>query len=376
MKRQAVILGSGKIGGAVARLLARTGDYRVWVADKDTSALARLPTHPDIATETLDVADEAALSAFLKGKERVLSACPYYINPGIARAALSAGVSYFDLTEDRATTEAVMETANAPRDGQIFMPQCGLAPGFISILAHDLCRGYDELETVKMRVGALPMYPSNMMLYNLTWSTDGLINEYCNPCEAIVERQRTEVLALEGLENFSLDGHNYEAFNTSGGLGTLCDTLDGKVRALNYKTVRYRGHQYLMRFLVNELRLKHDRATMKHLLENAVPITMQDVTLTFCTVSGWIDGQFIQRSDARKIYNRAIDGETWSSIQITTAAGICAVVDLQADGLLPRSGFVRQEQVPLDAFLANRFGAFYRTAPDEHHDAQIQNSDN
>ena len=94
-----------------------------------------------------------------------------------------------------------------------------------------------------MRVGALPQFPTNALTYNLTWSTDGLINEYCNPCEAIHDGERMHVLPLEGIEHFSLDGVRYEAFNTSGGLGTLCDTLDGRVRELNYKTIRYQGHR-------------------------------------------------------------------------------------------------------------------------------------
>ena len=80
-----------------------------------------------------------------------------------------------------------------------------------------------------MRVGALPLFPSNALKYNLTWSTDGLINEYCNPCQAIHDGQLREVWPLEGLEQFSLDGVEYEAFNTSGGLGTLCETLRGRV---------------------------------------------------------------------------------------------------------------------------------------------------
>ena len=107
------------------------------------------------------------------------------------------------------------------------MPQCGLAPGFISIAAYHLTRLFDKLDAVYMRVGALPQFPSNALKYNLTWSTDGLINEYCNPCEAIHDGRRIDVLPLEGLEHFSLDGVRYEAFNTSGGLGTLCETLDG-----------------------------------------------------------------------------------------------------------------------------------------------------
>ena len=79
-----------------------------------------------------------------------------------------------------------------------------------------------------MRVGALPQFPTNALNYNLTWSTDGLINEYCNPCEAIHEGKLIEVLPLEGIEQFSLDGITYEAFNTSGGLGTLCETLPAR----------------------------------------------------------------------------------------------------------------------------------------------------
>jgi hypothetical protein len=96
-------------------------------------------------------------------------------------------------------------------------------------------KSFDSVDTVKLRVGALPQYPSNALNYNLTWSTDGVINEYCEPCEAIVNGLRREVPALAELEEFSLDGVTYEAFNTSGGLGTLCETLEGKVRNLNYR---------------------------------------------------------------------------------------------------------------------------------------------
>jgi saccharopine dehydrogenase-like NADP-dependent oxidoreductase len=210
-----------------------------------------------------------------------------------------------------------------------------------------------------MRVGALPQFPTGALKYNLTWSTDGLINEYCNPCDAIHEGRRIELLPLEGYEQFSLDGVRYEAFNTSGGLGTLCETLEGKVRELNYKTVRYTGHCNQVLLLVNELRLSQRRDLLKDILEYAVPVTFQDVVVTFCTVTGRRDGQLVQYTDARKIYHQHIGGENWSAIQITTAAGICAVLDLHAAGRLPTRGFVRQEQVDFDEFLANRFGRHY-----------------
>ena len=197
------------------------------------------------------------------------------------------------------------------------------------------------------------------MKYNLTWSTDGLINEYCNPCEAIHDGKPIEVLALEGLEQFSLDGVRYEAFNTSGGLGTLCQTLDGSVRELNYKTIRYMGHRDLAVLLVRELDLGQRRDLFKNILEHALPITFQDVVVTFCTVTGWQNEQFVQITDARKIYHQYIDGENWSAIQITTAAGVCAVLDLFVFGKLPNTGFLRQEQVAFDDFMNNRFGKLY-----------------
>ena len=166
-------------------------------------------------------------------------------------------------------------------------------------------------------------------------------------------------MPLEGLEHFSLDGVRYEAFNTSGGLGTLCETLDHKVRELNYKTVRYQGHRQLMSFLMNELRMSERREMLKDILETSVPITFQDVVVTFCTVSGWRNNDLVQVSDARKVYADEIDGENWSAIQITTAAGICTVLDLHVTGKLPEAGFVTQENVNLQDFLANRFGRHY-----------------
>ena len=366
---QLLLLGAGKIGGAIAKLLAHCGDYDVLVGDIEQRALDRLTQSLGglkLKTVKLDISDSAALRQAMEKVQTVVSACTFDANVRIAEAALATGASYFDLTEDVATTKAIQNFAVSAKDGQIFMPQSGLAPGFICIAAYDLTRGFDKLDEVRMRVGALPQFPSNAMKYNLTWSTDGLINEYCNLCEAIHEGKKIDILPLEGLEHFSLDGMDYEAFNTSGGLGTLCDTLAGKVRTLDYKTVRYEGHRELMAFLVNSMRLSERRAILKDILENAVPITLQDVVLIFCTVTGYRNGYLTQVTDARKIYHKQMFGEHWSAIQITTASAMCAVVDLHVAGKLPDRGFVRQEQVSLDAFLANRFGQHYVT--DQVHD--------
>lgn len=355
------LLGAGHIGQTIARWLSQTGDFSLTVADQSQAALDKLGSTP-VQRVLLQDASPQAMADVLRGQDAVINALPYFMAVQVAQAAKAAGCHYFDLTEDVAATKAIQALAVGAE--QAFMPQCGLAPGFIGIVAHHLASRFDSLDEIKMRVGALPAFPTNALKYNLTWSVDGLINEYCHPCESIHQGQRTAMLALEGLEHFSLDGVEYEAFNTSGGLGTLCETLHGKVRSLDYKSVRYPGHRDLMQFLLTDLQLASDQEKLKGILRQAVPTTMQDVVLVFVTVSGTRQGVYVQDVFARKIFaHRATETEdALSAIQITTAAGICTVVDLFREGKLPQRGFVRQEQVSLKDFLANRFGKAYEQA--------------
>src|SRR5262245_3833922 len=336
-----LLLGPGKIGRMVAKLLSHAGDFDVVVGDVNEQALDRIRRQSGVTTRRMDAREPAALAESLHDRDTVVSALDFRSNPPVAAAAVSAGLNYFDLTEDVETTRRVREIARSFRPGRVVMPQCGLAPGFIAIVASRLTKALEAIDTVHMRVGALPQFPSNALNYNLTWSTDGLINEYCNLCEAIHDGRHIDVLPLEGLETFSMNGVRYEAFNTSGGLGTLCDTLNGRVRELNYKTIRYPGHRDLVMFLVNDLVLSRRRDVLKDILEQAIPVTFQDLVVTFCTVTGQRNQQLVQVSDARTIYSRRIDGEAWSAIQITTAAGVCAALDLALSGRVPHDGFVR-----------------------------------
>jgi saccharopine dehydrogenase-like NADP-dependent oxidoreductase len=350
------IAGAGLIGHTIAHMLRETGDYEVAALDRDAKALDKLAAQ-GIPVERVDSADAAALGRALAGYDVLVNALPYYLAVSAASAAKRAGVHYFDLTEDVRATRAIRSLADGA--DRVFMPQCGLAPGFIGIAAHALASRFTEIRDVKMRVGALPQFPTNALKYNLTWSVDGLINEYCQPCEAIRDGRMQAVQPLEGLEHFSLDGVEYEAFNTSGGLGTLCETLAGRVESLDYKSVRYPGHRALMQFLLEDLRLAADRDTLKSILRRAVPATGQDVVLIFMTVTGMREGQLVQEVFTRKIFAKTVCGMPMSAIEITTAGAMCAVLDLFRDKTLPQKGFVRQEQVPLDAFLANRFGQVY-----------------
>ncbi len=359
-----LILGAGKIGSLISGLVAESGDYSVQVADvSEEVARSVVTAHglPNMEAFSVDAREKSALAAHLARHrvDAVISSLPFYCNVGVAEAARVAGAHYFDLTEDVEVTRGVRALAEgAPH---AFVPQCGLAPGFVSIAANSLISHFETLRSVKLRVGALPQNPNNVLKYSLTWSTEGLINEYGNPCEAIVDGRRTELAPLEGLEEISIDGKLYEAFNTSGGLGSLGDTHGARAQSMDYKTMRYPGHCALMRLLMNDLKLNHDRATLKRVLENAVPQTLQDVVIVYIAVAGQQDGQLREETYVSRIYPQVIAGRLWSAIQVTTAAGITAVVDLVLANPHRYRGFVRQEDFALSDVLANRFGRHYAT---------------
>lgn len=359
--RDVLVIGAGKIGALSAFLLTQAGDYHVFLADVrvDNSQLKNLPLRPNLKHVTLDAQDEKAVAAFLKKHPvgTIVSSLPYYCNVAIAKVAAAHGLNYFDLTEDASTSRAISEIA---RDSAAaFVPQCGLAPGFISIAANELMCDFPQLHSVKLRVGALPININNAFQYSLTWSTDGLINEYGNLCQAIEGGAEVILLPLDDLEEIKIDGLTYEAFNTSGGIGTLVDTYIGKVKHLSYKTIRYPGHCNKMRLLMNDLRLNEDRPTLKRILENSIPMTLQDVVLVYVSVTGTKDNQFIEESYVRKFYPKEMDGYRWSAIQLTAASGLCAILDLVLSSPGKYRGLVRQEQFTLKDLTENRFGRYY-----------------
>lgn len=361
-----LVLGAGKIGSLIAGLLEESTDYAVILADSRPGAAAEVAAAHEnrgkaggIQALDLDATRLPDVESALRELkvDAVVSSLPYYCNEVVARAARSAGTHYFDLTEDVRSATAVLGIArDAPN---AFAPQCGLAPGFISIAAAELIRHFESVRTVKLRVGALPQHPNNVLKYSLTWSTEGLINEYGNLCQSIVNGEAQRVLPLEGLEEIEIDGTLYEAFNTSGGLGSLAESFGVGVESMDYKTMRYPGHCEQMRLLMNGLKLNHDRDTLKRILENSVPQTLQDVVIVYAAVTGLQEGELREENYVNKVYPQVIGGRLWSAIQITTAGGICAVLDLVLRHPERYRGFVRQEQFPLADVLANRFGRYY-----------------
>lgn len=357
-----LIIGAGKIGTLIACMLSESNRYNVYLADMaiDSFDPSHLGTQSEAITLlALKAEEKNTLTELIKRYKiaAIVSSLPYFANFPVAVAARENQVHYFDLTEDISNTEKVIELAlNSP---SAFVPQCGLAPGFISIVAHEYMQHFDTLDSVLMRVGALPVYPNNSLKYSLTWSTDGLINEYGTSCFGIKNGKKITLQPLEGKETIQIDGLLYEAFNTSGGLGTLAKTYESRVKTMNYKTLRYPGHCDKMRFLMNDLKLNDHRQILKEMLERAIPKTTQDVVLIYVAVSGKKNREFIEETFVRKIYPMEFVGKSWSAIQRTTASGLCSVLDTVMNHSNKYKGLVLQEQFTLSDITENYFGKCY-----------------
>lgn len=357
--KKILVLGAGKIGSLIAFLLANSKKYHVYLADINTDNSFLKNEIPNLEKIKLNASNHNDVGQFLQktNVDAIASCLPYYCNIDVINVAKEFNVNYFDLTED---TETAKAAAHASKNADAsFVPQCGLAPGFISIVANHLMKDFPELDTVKMRVGALPLNISNALQYSLTWSTDGLINEYGNLCQAIENFEEVKLLPLDDLEEIKIDGLTYEAFNTSGGIGTLVNTYKGKVKQLSYKTIRYPGHCEKMRFLMNDLKLNYDRDTLKRILENVIPKTSQDVVLVYASVTGKEHNHFYEKNYVKKFYPKTINSVYWSAIQLTTASALCAVLDMVLAAPDKYKGLVKQEQFSLEALTQNTFGEYY-----------------
>lgn len=356
-----LIVGAGKIGSLIAAILANSNDYQVTLADIsiDSSQAMRLKKTPHLDLIKLNAENSNEVSGFLRKNKikTIVSSLPYYCNIPIAMAAKEFNLNYFDLTEDTRSAGAINELARTVNSA--FVPQCGLAPGFISIVANHLIQHFPKLDTVKMRVGALPINISNALQYSLTWSTDGLINEYGNLCYGLDDGKTVQLLPLDDLEEIQIDGLTYEAFNTSGGIGSLATTYADRVKQLNYKTIRYPGHCEKMRFLMNDLQLNQNRDTLKRILENVIPKTAQDVVLVYVSATGMQDNQLMEENYVRKFYPKTVYGLEWTAIQLTTASSLCAVLDIVTHQPDKFRGLVTQEQISLEALTTNRFGNYF-----------------
>lgn len=348
------VLGLGKIGHLAAEMLAADG-FTVTAVDSRETVTPRFDVF-----QRIDVADDAALDKLARDHDAFLSCLPYHLNARIATCAHRHGIHYFDLTEDVTTTRHIRTLAGSSRG--VMAPQCGLAPGFIGIVGAWLAHGFDDVRSIRLRVGALPQHPSGLLGYAFNWSPEGVVNEYLNDCEVIEEGVHKTVSAMEWIETLHIDGRRLEAFTTSGGLGTMCETFAGRVANLDYKTIRYPGHVALMNFFFHELLLRERRELAGEILAYAKPPVDADVVYIHAAAEGTAEGRLQRREFVRGYRPKDIAGARRTAIAWTTAGSVAAVIDLVRRGTLRDRGFLKQEEIPFENFLATAPGRLFAEA--------------
>lgn len=354
MIKSVAVLGLGKVGTLVATLLH---EAKFNVTGIDNSKGRKFA----FKTISGNLSDKKFLNDTLKNFDAVISALPYRLNKQVVQIAHAYGVHYFDLTEDVPTSDYIKSLSKSSR--AVLAPQCGLAPGFIAIVGSSLAKNFDKLRSIELRVGALPQSPKGQLGYAFNWSAEGVVNEYLNDCYVMADGAIKSVPAMQDLEKIIIEGKTFEAFTTSGGLGTMCETYKGKVDKLNYKTIRYPGHMKLMRFFFHELLMKDNRIEAGEILVNACPPVNDDVVYVHAAVEGWRNvgnkKQLAKEEFVQAYYPKKIAGTEWRAISWTTAASVCAVVEMVAKGKLPKKGFIKQEDISLADFLKTKNGSLY-----------------
>jgi lysine 6-dehydrogenase len=249
------VIGAGKQGAACAYdLLLQPGTKSVILADKDLghvpSFLDRFKSGGVLELLCLDLADSKSLEATMGGVDAVLSAAPYYLNYDVARLAVKAGRHFADLGGN---TDIVFQQKkldpDARQKGVTVVPDCGVAPGMVNILAAEGIRRLDETASVKIYVGGLPQQPEPPLNYMVVYSLEGTFDYYTSPAWVLRAGKRTQVEALSELEHivFPDPVGKLEAFHTGGGMSTLPFTYEGKITTMEYKTLRYPGHVAIMK---------------------------------------------------------------------------------------------------------------------------------
>lgn len=243
-----LVLGAGRMGlGAVHDLVSQTDVTEVTVADFDRSKADEIAArYPEKARAAqIDCKDHAAVVALMRGHASAISCVNYWLNEGLARAAVEAGTHFCDLGGNNDVVDAELALdAEARAAGVNIIPDCGLAPGMVAVLAAHGALKFETLDAIHIRVGGLPQTPKPPLDYQMVFSVEGLINEYIEPARVIRDGKVTIVDSMTELEtlHFPEPFGTMEAFQTSGGTSTLVETFLGKVQDLDYKTIRYPGH--------------------------------------------------------------------------------------------------------------------------------------
>ncbi len=364
-----ILIGAGMMGQAIAHYIASHDDVaEIIVADRELSRAERIAQRlrdTRIVPRRLDVSAPGAVREAMQGSDVAISAVPYFFNLNLARAAVESGVSFCDLGGNNRIVAGELALDEQAREaGVTIIPDCGLAPGLVNILAAAAVEDLDTAESVSIRVGGLPQHPRPPLGYQIVFSPHGLINEYMEPSTVLRDGEIVTVPSLTECEEISFPSpyDRLEAFHTSGGSSTLSQTLHGRVRNLEYKTIRYPGHLEKIRamadlgFFDNEPQQIDGvdvvpRSLAVHLLREHLSFDEPDVILLRVSARGTSAGT--PREIRYEMIDNYDESTGLSAMMRTTGFPIAQIALMIARGEITARGAIPQETcVPAEVFLA------------------------
>jgi len=363
-KQNILVAGAGKVGRVLAGVLCNSvNNLGVMLVDKDVSIAASNTIPAGVRLIECDISNVDALSELIDVHkiQAVVSCLPFFCNFDLAKIAYMHGCHYFDLTEDVGTTRRIFELSK--NSEKAFVPQCGVAPGLVNIIANDFIKQCDGVaDYVNLYCGALPQDASNAMNHAITWSTEGLVNEYLNPSEVIENAKLTVVPSLSGLERLVLNEQSFEAFHTSGGVGTLASTYEGSVNSMCYKTIRYPGHCEKIKLLLAELGSAADRSVLKGRFEDVMPTTRDDIVITHVCVEGIKENSPVQFVDTRCFSPSKLGNVMCSAIEMVTSVSAALIVDAVLSNPKRYAGPMKQEDFDFDELFDNPLAGYIKNS--------------
>jgi len=353
------VIGAGLMGRAAVYDLARAeGVEAVGVFDIDAGLAREIgEKYGDgrAVTGQIDAGDEDRAAEILKDYDAAVSCVTYKYNSGLTRAAIKAGCHFVDLGGNNSVVQTQLEmNTDAEAAGVIAIPDCGLAPGMVSVLAADGYDRFDRLRSLKIRVGGLPQSPRPPLNYKMVFSAEGLINEYWEPCVILEEGKKKIVNPMTAVESMEFDGvGEFEAFYTSGGTSTLPETFRDKIDFLDYKTIRYPGHCRLFKPML-EIGLAsrqlldieghniEPRSVLKAVLDKNLSYEDDlDMVLVRLTMEGEKDGA--QKMMVYEIVDRQDARTGLTAMMRTTAFPAAIIAWMAASGQITERGVKPQE---------------------------------
>ena len=378
-----LVIGSGMMGSAAAYDMARQGHvHSVTLADNDlkrakdaAARVNRIAGNKKVRAVALDASKEKEAARLMKGHDGALSAVPYRLNLGLAKAAIRAGCHFADLGGNNTVVRQELALAKqAEKRGIGLAPDCGLSPGMASILGGELVRRLGgRADALKLYVGGLPEKPMPPLPYQLVFSVEGLINEYVEPARILRHGKITTIEALTEPEPFHMDGFApLVAFQTSGGTSTLPETFAGKVGECFEKTLRYPDHYDLLRglkelglFSSEKMRIGDvevaPRALLAKVFEGKFAGKGPDVCIMRLEahesvkapgVRGLLGGKLKGRVAIFTMVDHYDAKSDMSAMMRTTAFPASIVLQMMCMGAVSKRGAVLQERdIPADSFL-------------------------